>query len=129
MSSVESKPPECCAGPSPDRRRVGWQATAALGIALGIVLLSTIPCLPPSVCFNDPGDIQLAAWKLGIAHPPGYPIYSTILHVFTWLPGIAPAFAVSIGCLLIGVLALGAIGAIQIRLGANPWVAAAVIVR
>lgn len=102
-----------------------WIAIFLTGL---VVAASAFFCLPPSICRHDFGDVQLAAWKLGVAHPPGYPIYSLLLHPFTWLPGVDPAYAVSVGCLTAGLLALLLCVLLQIRLGLNPWIAAATVV-
>lgn len=42
--------------------------------------------ISPSVYGGDSGDIILAGYFLGIAHPPGYPINSLLGFVFTHLP-------------------------------------------
>ena len=39
--------------------------------------------LIPSVLAADNGEFQLVAWKLGIAHPPGYPLYTLAGHLFS----------------------------------------------
>lgn len=42
----------------------------------------------PSVAARDAADMSLAAWSLGVAHPPGYPLYSVLgrawLAIFPW---------------------------------------------
>lgn len=42
----------------------------------------------PSIAARDAADMSLAAWSLGVAHPPGYPLYSALgrlwLAVFPW---------------------------------------------
>lgn len=40
----------------------------------------------PSVYGGDSGDIILAAWFGGVAHPPGYPLNTMIGWIFTHLP-------------------------------------------
>ena len=40
----------------------------------------------PSVYGGDSGDVILAAWFGGVAHPPGYPLNTMIGWVFTHLP-------------------------------------------
>jgi hypothetical protein len=51
--------------------------------------------LIPSVLTADNGEFQLVAWKLGIAHPPGYPLYTMIGWLFSrfFAP---PAFALNL---------------------------------
>lgn len=42
----------------------------------------------PSIAARDAADMSLAAWSLGVAHPPGYPLYSVLgrawLAIFPW---------------------------------------------
>lgn len=50
--------------------------TARMGTILFIVsLLWLLIHLPPSVSFGDSAELAAAAGTLGIAHPPGYPLY------------------------------------------------------
>jgi len=50
----------------------------------------------PSIAARDAADMSLAAWSLGVAHPPGYPLYAVMgrlwLTAFPWgNPGYALA--------------------------------------
>jgi len=51
--------------------------------------------LTPSVLSADNGEFQLVAWKLGIAHPPGYPLYTLAGFLFSRLFA-SPAFALNL---------------------------------
>jgi hypothetical protein len=51
--------------------------------------------LIPSVLTADNGEFQLVAWKLGIAHPPGYPLYTLAGWLFTRFFA-SPAFALNL---------------------------------
>jgi hypothetical protein len=104
-----------------------WEEILALALVGLIIAGTAYPCLSPTICRGDFGDLQLASWKLGIAHPPGYPLYCALLHPLTWLPGLDPAYAISVGCLLLGTLALVICVRLQIRLGISPWVAATTV--
>lgn len=43
---------------------------------------------PATVVLEDDGLFLLAAWNNGVAHPPGYPLYTLLSHMSTWfLPG------------------------------------------
>ncbi len=43
---------------------------------------------PATVVLEDDGLFLLAAWNDGVAHPPGYPLYTMLSHMSTWfLPG------------------------------------------
>jgi hypothetical protein len=62
-----------------------------LGAAfLGLYLLT----LCRTVFWYDSAEYVTAAVTLGIPHPPGYPLYTILGHLFTWLP-IDPAVAVN----------------------------------
>jgi hypothetical protein len=42
--------------------------------------------LAPTVTFEDSGELAAAAYSLGIAHPPGYPIFCMVGNLFTLIP-------------------------------------------
>lgn len=90
-----------------------------------VLAVSTVPFLPPGICYSDGGDLQLAAATLGVMHPPGYAGYVSLLHLLTQVPGVDPAYMVSLGCLAAGITALMLLVLIMIRLGVDAWWAAA----
>ena len=108
----------------PKLRRSDWLALGAFVIVLASI---TVGNLPSGVCFSDGGDLQLASTTLGVMHPPGYAGYVSLLHILTYVPGVEPAYMVSIGCLAAGIVALTLVALVMIRLGANPWVAGAIL--
>jgi tetratricopeptide (TPR) repeat protein len=57
---------------------------AAFVFAAAITLY--ILTLAPTVTLVDSGELMLAAKTLGVAHPPGFPLYVLLAHFFTWLP-------------------------------------------
>ncbi len=75
-----------------DAVQVSAIADSLLGLAFFLVYLST--CLP-SVLPADNGEFQLVAWKLGIAHPPGYALYTIVGWLFSRLFA-SPAFALNL---------------------------------
>ena len=99
----------------------------AVALSVGVVAALGLPRLPPGICFDDSGDLQLAAATLGIAHPPGYAGYVSLGYLLTLLPGLTPARAVTLGCFGAGLVALLLCGRLQVRLGASSWVAGAVM--
>jgi Protein O-mannosyl-transferase TMEM260-like len=42
--------------------------------------------LAPTISFFDSGELISGAYTLGVAHPPGYPVYMTIGKLFTLIP-------------------------------------------
>ncbi len=63
-----------------------------LGLAFFALYFFT---LIPSVLTADNGEFQLVAWKLGIAHPPGYPLYTMVGWLFSRFFA-SPAFALNL---------------------------------
>ncbi|NWT52107.1 TM260 protein, partial [Erythrocercus mccallii] len=61
--------------------------------------------LPPALPGGDAGELITAAYELGVAHPPGYPLFTLLAKVATGLPGGSPAFRVNLLCGLVGAAA------------------------
>jgi len=73
-------------------RHTGWH-DGLLGLAtLGLYLRTLAPGLLPA----DAGEFQVAAATLGIAHPPGYPLYTMVGRLFAMLPYASPAWRVNL---------------------------------
>ncbi|HEY2773880.1 MAG TPA: DUF2723 domain-containing protein [Candidatus Binatia bacterium] len=41
--------------------------------------------LHPTIAGGDSGELSFVACRLQIPHPPGYPLYTMLAHVFTWI--------------------------------------------
>ena len=53
--------------------------------------------LAPDVLAADSGELQVVAAQLGVAHPPGFPHYTLVAHLFVrLLPFVSPAYAVNL---------------------------------
>jgi hypothetical protein len=104
---------------------LSWPERLTILAAVALIAAITIPRLPPGVCFGDSGDLQLASATLGIAHPPGYGLLASLGWMATWVPGIEPAYAVSLLCLACGVGAVALGMVLMVRLGAAAALAAA----
>ncbi len=59
-----------------------WGAVLTL-IFFSLYALTLAPDLLPA----DNGEFQLVAARLGVAHPPGFPLYTLLAHGMTRLPG------------------------------------------
>lgn len=81
-----------------------------------------IPRLPPGICFGDSGELQLASATLGITHAPGYPGYVSLGYLATLVPGVNPAYMVTLVCLASGLIVIGLCVLMQVRLGVAPAV-------
>jgi hypothetical protein len=55
-------------------------------LALGVYLLTIAPDLTWAHWGVDGGELIAAATTLGVPHPPGYPTYTVLAHLFTTLP-------------------------------------------
>jgi len=107
-------------------QRITGSDGAVVAVMALILLIVTYPRLPSGVCFGDSGGLQLASATLGITHPPGYGVLASLLHPFTLLPGLEPARAVTVGCLLAGIGVIVLATLVQIRLGVPALLAGAI---
>ncbi|XP_032865699.2 transmembrane protein 260 isoform X4 [Tyto alba] len=78
-------------------------AAGALGAAVAALYTAT---LPPALPGGDAGELITAAYELGVAHPPGYPLFTLLAKVATGLlPLGSPAYRVNLLCGLLGAAA------------------------
>lgn len=67
----------------PDPRRKGTLVAALCSLgALGLYLLT----IAPTVQGFDSAELTVGAYDLGFVHPPGYPLYLSLGHLFVKLP-------------------------------------------
>src|ERR1700742_275223 len=69
--------------PSSIPRRVRASVACVVFVLAFALYLKT---LTPTVALVDSGELTIAAWCLGNAHPPGFPLYLALTHLFTLLP-------------------------------------------
>jgi len=69
-----------------------------------LLLLIYIWSMPRTVVLEDDGLFILAAYFNGFAHPPGYPLYTLIAHMMTWVPIDSVAFRVHLTSAIFGSL-------------------------
>lgn len=82
-------------------RRFPWDLVVfAAGLALYVHTLA--PTLLPA----DSGEFQLVSAALGIAHPPGYPLYTLLGRLFTLIPLGDAAYRVNLMSALFAALTL-----------------------
>jgi len=55
-------------------------------LVVSVSLVVYLWSAPRTVVLEDDGYFILAAYFNGIAHPPGYPLYTLLTHVATWVP-------------------------------------------
>lgn len=69
-----------------------WILTAYLALVACITYLTTCRTVPG----GDSGELISVASVLGVAHPPGYPLYTLLAHLSTALPIGSVAFRVNL---------------------------------
>jgi len=78
--------------------------------------------LTPTIGFHDSGELITVAWTLGIAHPPGYPLYTIFGKVFTTIIPIGNiAFRMNMESALFASLAVMMVYFITRTLIPNPY--------
>lgn len=97
-----------------------WVAQAA---AFGIPLLFYLRTLAPTVFGMDSAELTLAAYVLGNAHPPGYPTYLLVGHVFSWLPFGDVAYRLNFMSAFFGALACWLVYRVTIATGIDELLA------
>lgn len=83
------------------RLSVLWLYPAIIFI---IIFLAYFWSAPSTVTLEDDGYFILVAFYNGIAHPPGYPLYSLLAHISTWFPFGSIALRVHLLSILFGAL-------------------------
>jgi hypothetical protein len=101
-------------------RRRDLPLALALGLA-SLALYAATMCR--TVFWYDSAEYVTASVVLGIPHPPGYPLYTLIGHLFTRLP-IDPALAVNLMSAVFGALGVALAYLVGRALGAAPAPAA-----
>jgi hypothetical protein len=86
-------------------KRADWLQAAAVALALFALYAATAP---RTVALEDDGLFILSSYFLGIEHPPGYPLFTLIGHLFTYLPLGSVAYRVHLVSALFGALTGGA---------------------
>lgn len=76
--------------------------------------------MPRTVVLEDDGLFLMAGAHLGVAHPPGYPLYTLIVYLFTQLPFGSVAFLGHLSSAVLGALACGCVYVCTRLLGASP---------
>jgi tetratricopeptide (TPR) repeat protein len=56
------------------------------GAVFVVALLLYTVTLAPTVTLVDSGELIVAAWGLGVAHPPGFPLWIMLAHLASLLP-------------------------------------------
>jgi len=81
--------------------------------------------LAPSIVVGDSAEFQTEAWRLGVTHPTGYPLYLLLGRVFALLPVGDAAFRMNLFSLFCALLALYMLFEVLRHLTDRPALAAA----
>jgi len=102
--------------------RAYWAgAVASFGIPFGVY----VAFLCPTIAAGDSAELVTAARILGVPHPPGYPLFTLIGHVFTYLPFNSVAWRVNLASALFAALAALLVYLSLHRLTRQTWAALA----
>ena len=87
-----------------------FRAYFRTGVAIPAVILILslfvyLSALCPGIALGDAGELISASYTLGIAHPPGYPVYTLPGKLFTFLPFGTIAGRINLMTALFGALA------------------------
>jgi len=96
------------------------QACFALAAALLALVMYGL-CLPDSITGEDAGELTVAAYFLGIPHPPGYPTWCLAAHPFTWIPLGSVAWRVALSSAVFGAAAVGLTSLLVSRMTKQVW--------
>jgi hypothetical protein len=78
-------------------------ACFAFAISFSVFLYS----LAPGITFGDSGELITAAYTLGIAHPPGYPLWLLFAKLFSFIPLGDIAYRLNLMSALLDAVAIG----------------------
>jgi hypothetical protein len=74
------------------------------------------------VTTEDSGELITAAYTLGIAHPPGYPLWCLLGKLFTLIPLGSVAWRVNLLSAVLGAMAVGLLALVAGRFTKSFWV-------
>jgi hypothetical protein len=90
----------------------------AVAVAVALFTLYALTS-PRSVALEDDGLFVLSSYFLGVEHPPGYPVFTAIGHLFSQLPFGSVAYRVHLASALFGGLSAGLAWLCARRLGSR----------
>jgi hypothetical protein len=136
---VHSKPPRKLqvrrASPKPVLKNLSTSARDTVGayvevtvpgstvplLVFALALILYVATLAPDLLAADNAEYQLVAHHLGVAHPPGYALYTMLGKLFALLPLHTPAWRVNFYAAVTGALALALIARTVQRLTGSAW--------
>ena len=109
---------------SPNRIEVGLNKEWPLVLVIALILFVVYAITSPrTATLEDDGLFIIAGLHAGVAHPPGYPLFTVVGYLFSFLPIDPPALRIHLLSGVFGALA-GGVFYLAVRLaGLSPWFA------
>ena len=95
---------------------MGLNSSIAFFMTTAVALAVYLQTTSDSIAGGDAGELVAEGCQLGIAHPPGYPLYTVIVYIVTslgkrFLQNYTPALLVNAMSCLFGSIASGLVAA------------------
>jgi hypothetical protein len=110
------------AGSLPVRAPI-WEYVPLILVGLATAVVYGLSA-SPHMHGGDSTEFALIFAEGGVVHPSGYPLYTLILRLVSWLPVDSPAFGAALATASIGASAVTMLGIALVRWSIRPWVAA-----
>ena len=119
-SGASTLPPFTYCAPLPDFRRPLARLDVLLALLVtGISLAAYTATIGPTVTGEDAGELIVSAYKLGVAHPPGYPLWCLLGNLYTYIPVGSIAWRVGFMSACFGAAAVGLLFLFALKLGTS----------
>lgn len=97
-------------------------------LVFGCVFCFLLYCAAPGLYWGDSAEMAAVSCDLGVAHSPGYPLYTQLSRVFSWLPISEYPFRLNVmSAVLTALSALLLFGAAAGFCGGSPWAGLAAV--
>jgi tetratricopeptide (TPR) repeat protein len=93
------------------RAREIASACFAFAVSFSVYLFT----LAPTITFGDSGELVTAAYTLGNAHPPGYPLWLLLAKLFSFMPIGEVAYRLNLMSALLDAIAIGVLALVISR--------------
>jgi hypothetical protein len=97
------------------RRPLGRSAVVAGGLVVAVAVAAYLATAPRDLVFGDTPELIAVATTLGVAHAPGYPVWTLLAHAFTLVPIGELPFRVGLLSVVCGAACVGVVYAIAVR--------------
>jgi tetratricopeptide (TPR) repeat protein len=92
-------------------------------LAALVALVVYVRTLGPTVTGEDSGELITAAYTLGVAHPPGYPLWTLLAKLFTFIPYGTVAWRVNLMSAVLGAASVYVATLVSLKLAMRRWAA------